>query len=437
MGESVRRFAGFSYSPQGGLQRDGKRIHLGPQARQLLELLLDSDGRVVSKDIIAARLWPDRPASDESIDRCAYLLRKPLREAGGRDLIATAYGRGLSLRTEVEVVDITAEPWRRAEPPPSARLLDLWQTAYELAGNRTREGFERAQAAIAAAADLDPNSAPVWSLSADIAAGRVVRGFLRPARAAEIIGVTAGRALEIAPDFAAALAVLGWARGTLLRRPQEGLALLDRAVAGDPLYGKARWYRCWVLAELGRFPEAIADTDQGLRASPLDQVLLSLQSWLALCAGTAEHSAALARRGLGLRPDAATLHLVVSIVESLAGRHETALDAARRGVLASPGDPFVLSVLSYAQAQAGRLAEAEATLAAATADQEEVCAPASFAAAATLALGHEGEAIALLERARFEGCPWFAFAAHDPRLASLRDVIARIRADSPVVSTRG
>ncbi|MCC3246318.1 winged helix-turn-helix domain-containing protein [Methylocystis sp. WRRC1] len=427
MGESVRRFAGFSYSARGGLQRDGKHIHLGPQARQLLELLLDSNGAVVSRDLIASRLWPDRPASDESIDRCAYLLRKPLREAGGRDLIATSYGRGLSLRAEIEEVDIDAEPWRRAETSPSARILDLWQTAYELAGNRTRDGFERAQAAIAAAAELDPGSAPVWSLAADIAAGRVARGYLRPPQAAAIIEDAAGRALAIAPDFAPALAVLGWARGTLLGRPQEGLTLLDRAVADDPRYGKARWYRCWVLAALDRLADAIADTEEGLRASPLDQVLLSLQAWLTLCAGDREGSVARAGRGLELRPDAATLHLVVSIVASLDGRHEEAIAAARRGVLASPGDPFVLSVLAYAQARAGETAEAEATFAAATTGAD-ARAPRSFAASVALALGREAEAVSLLERGKAEGCPWFAFVAHDPRLAPLRDQIACIRA---------
>jgi DNA-binding winged helix-turn-helix (wHTH) protein len=121
MGSTIWQFGGFIYSNNGGLQRDGRQVHLGPQARQLLELLLESKGGVVSKSAIAARLWPDRPASDDSIDRCAYLLRKPLREAGGADLIATAYGRGLSLRAEVEIVDVEAEPCHRAAYSPSPR----------------------------------------------------------------------------------------------------------------------------------------------------------------------------------------------------------------------------------------------------------------------------------------------------------------------------
>lgn len=436
MGGTIRRFGGFNYSYHGGLQRDGRQIHLGPQARQLLELLLESGGGVVSKSMIAARLWPDRPASDDSIDRCAYLLRKPLRDAGGGDIIATAYGRGLSLRAEVEEVGPETEPASHAEPPPSSRILELWQTAYELAGNRTRDGFARAQAAIAAAAELDPASPPIWALSADIAIGRVLRGFLTPAQAAAMIEDAAGRALALAPDYAPALAALGFGRGLLLRRGAEGLELLDRAVAADPRYGKARVYRCWLRADFDRLDAALADIEEGLRESPLDQALLSLQAWLALCRGNRDLAVELSRRGLALRPDAGTLHLVISIIESLAGRHEAAVIAARRGVASSPGDPFVLTVLAFAEARAGRSAEADETLASAF-GYDGVSPPPSFLAPALLALGRREEAIGLLERARAEGCPWFAFAAYDPRLEPLRAEIARIRASAPGVPAQG
>lgn len=427
MPELIRRFAGFSYSAESGLQRDGEQIQLGPQARQLLELLLESEGGVVSKDAIAARLWPDRPASDDSIDRCAYLLRKPLREAGAGDLIATSYGRGLSLRAQIECLDPETAP-RAVEPTPNARILDLWQTAYELAGNRTREGFERAQIAIDAAAELDPNSAAIGSLAADIAAGRVIRGFLRPAAAAEMIENAAGRALAIAPDFVPALAVLGWARAVLLRRPEDGLALLDRAVALDPRYAKARSYRSWALVGLGQLDAALADAEEGLRASPLDQALLSLRAWETLCAGDVDASLRLAREGFEQRPDAGTLLLVNAIASGMQGRRDEAVAIARRAVTASPGDPFLMCVLASAQAAAGETRQAEETLAAATRD-DSAAAPTAFLAAPVLALGRRDEALALLARGQAEGCPWFSFAAFDPRLAPLRDEIARLKQD--------
>lgn len=422
MGELVKRFSGFTYSVQGGLQRDGKRIHLGPQARQLLEMLLDAPGALVTKSEIAARLWPERAASDDSIDRCAYLLRKPLREAGGEDLIATAYGRGLALRATVDIVDQDVVEPARIASSTEPHILDLWQTAYELAGDRTREGFARAQDAIASAAQLDPGNPSVWSLAADIAAGRVARGFLRPAEAAAMIEDFAGRALGAARDNTAARAVLGWARGALKGELSEGVALLDQAVADDPLYGKARVYRSWLLAAADRLDAGLADCEEGLVNSPHDQALLSLRAWLILCAGDLERARRYARDGLDLRPDAATLHLVMSIAYSLQGFHDQAVSAARRAVASSPDDPLQLTVLAYALARAGRADEAE-TLINRLLEDFELYAPPCFIGAAYFALGKRAQALDAIRRGIAEGCPWSSFVRVDPRLASLRAAI--------------
>lgn len=120
MNEQTWRFAGFTYSPQQGLSYGGDELKLGPQARQLLELLLEAKGGVVTRQEIGARLWKGRPASEESIDRCVYLLRKPLREAGFGDLVSTAYGRGLSLRATVEA---TSQPMPARSRPAAGAVV--------------------------------------------------------------------------------------------------------------------------------------------------------------------------------------------------------------------------------------------------------------------------------------------------------------------------
>ncbi|WP_424363662.1 winged helix-turn-helix domain-containing protein [Methylocystis parvus] len=428
MSGSVWRFAGFEYSPQSGLWRDGAQLHLGPQARQLLELLLESRGGVVSKAEIAARLWPDRPPSDDSIDRCAYLLRKPLREAGYGDLIATAYGRGLSLRATIDFLDPDGVGAPATDRRVDGRTLDLWQTAYELAGKRTRDGYERAHSAIAAAGELDPSSPAVWSLSADIAAGRAIRGHLCPAEAAAMIERDAGRALALAPGFTAALAVLGWAQAALMGRTEDGLALMDRAVGEDPTYSKVRAYRGWVLARLDRLQEAIDDTEAGLRLSPHDQGLLIQRAWLELCMGNIAESVELAHKGLFLRPDGGWLRGVAAIAASLSGDHAAAEEAARQGLELVPEDPALFAVLAAVLARAGRNGEAADMLSAARGDGGGCAAPSLFTAAALLAMDQPEAALGEISRGRDAGCPWFAFAPHDPRLAPLRDEIRRLAA---------
>jgi DNA-binding winged helix-turn-helix (wHTH) protein len=422
----VWRFAGFEYSPHRGLRKNGVQIPVGPQARQLLELLLESQGAVVSKAEIGERLWPGRPPSDDSIDRCAYLLRKPLREAGFGDLIATAYGRGLSLRAKVEAVEEDADVSRPAgDGEADGRILDLWQTAYELAGSLTRDGFARAQSAVIEAGSRNDASPTVWALSANIAATRVSQGYLRPREGASIIERDAGRALKLAADFPAALSVLGWARALLGARLDEGLEMLDRAVARDPFYSKARAHRSWTLARLDRLDEAIEEMDAALQAAPHDRGHLTMRAWLEFFAGDPDKSARLADDGLRLRPDAAGLRTVSAVSASLSGRHAEAEEAAREGLRNVPDDPIALTALAYVLARSERESEAEAALAAAGRDDVEP--PPLFRAAAQLALGRPQEAVETVCRGLEEGCPWGAFAAYDLRLAPLRNEIGAAR----------
>lgn len=423
----VWRFAGFEYSPVKGLWKDGARIPVGPQARQLLELLLQSQGAVVSKAEIGEKLWPGRRVSDDSIDRCAYLLRKPLRDIGSGDLIATAYGRGLSLRAVVETVDPQEDHAAPGSRDLDLRILDIWQAAYELAGSLTRDGFAHAQAAVLAIGDETGPSPAVCSLSANIAASRVAHGYLRPRDGAQIIERDAGRALEQAPDFLPALSVLGWSRAMLDARPNEGIEMLDRAIAQDPFYSKARAHRSWVLVGLARFEEAIDEIEAGLRVAPYDRAHLTMRAWLAFCAGDMDGTARMADDGIRLRPDASVLQTVRALAASVSGRHDEAEASARRCLARAPENPIFRSVLAYVLASAGRPDEAEATL-----DRDGAAdghQPYIFRAAAHLALGQEETARLALRRGLTEGCPWLAFAPFDPRLEPLRDEIDRMRRD--------
>lgn len=423
--EAIRRFAGFQYSSEMGLERDGQPIRLGPQARQLLELLLDARGEIVAKELIAAKLWPGQPVSDDSIDRCAYLLRKPIKALGLPDVVATSYGKGLFLRARVEVVGDGGVAGARSSAA-NTQALDLWQVAYELAGRRTRDGYARAQEAIAAAARLHPESGPVWALAAELYAGRVMRGFLPLREAPPLIEDCASRALRLCPDFPPALAVLGWSRAVLGRRQDEGLALIDRSLTVGAYYSKSCSYRAWALVALDRVGEARADLDAGLRRSPLDQGLLSLRAWVTLCAGETGQAVEQARQGLELRPDAGMLWLILSMASSFAENHEEAVRCARRGLDIVGEDPFYLSVLAYAHAAGGERADARAALNRASA-VEGAAAPPTFFAAPLAALGQTEDAAGFLRVAAQSKCPWFAFAAHDPRFASLRPEIAELK----------
>ena len=69
---SGRRFGPFELNPSTGeLRKKGIRIKLPNQAFQLLLLLMDRPGELVSREEIRLALWPNETA-------CLNLLRLPL-----------------------------------------------------------------------------------------------------------------------------------------------------------------------------------------------------------------------------------------------------------------------------------------------------------------------------------------------------------------------
>ena len=91
-------FAGFRFDPaQQLLLRDGKPVSLTPKTFELLLVLLQSNGRLLSKDELMRKLWPDSFVEDANLTVNISALRKALGDAHdgeGRELIETVPKRG-------------------------------------------------------------------------------------------------------------------------------------------------------------------------------------------------------------------------------------------------------------------------------------------------------------------------------------------------------
>ena len=90
------------------LTRGGKAVRLSGQPLQLLMLLLDEPGRIVTRDEIRARLWPDTTVDfDHSLDVTLNRLRAALGDGGKqRTLVETVprigYRFVADVRAEIE-----------------------------------------------------------------------------------------------------------------------------------------------------------------------------------------------------------------------------------------------------------------------------------------------------------------------------------------------
>ncbi|WP_191908440.1 response regulator [Hypericibacter terrae] len=113
---SVLRFRHYCVLPRARqLLADGRSLEIGSRAFDLLVVLLESRGTLVTKNEIVKRVWPSTLVEDSNLRVQMTALRKVLGRDG--DLIKTVPGRGYMLAAET-----TAEPPASlfCEPPVRA-----------------------------------------------------------------------------------------------------------------------------------------------------------------------------------------------------------------------------------------------------------------------------------------------------------------------------
>ena len=96
MAEGGWHFGEYRFDPADqSLSRGGVPVGLSPKAAAVLECLLERAGRLVSKNELLDRVWPDTAVSDASLKVCIGEIRRALGDAGAAErFIATVHRRG-------------------------------------------------------------------------------------------------------------------------------------------------------------------------------------------------------------------------------------------------------------------------------------------------------------------------------------------------------
>jgi DNA-binding winged helix-turn-helix (wHTH) protein len=91
----------FSFGPfrlipeQQLLVEDGKPVNVGARGLELLRALVENSGKVLSKDELISRIWPDTCVSESNLKVQVAALRRALGEGRrGERYVATVSGRG-------------------------------------------------------------------------------------------------------------------------------------------------------------------------------------------------------------------------------------------------------------------------------------------------------------------------------------------------------
>jgi DNA-binding winged helix-turn-helix (wHTH) protein len=102
---------------------DDRPIKLGGRALDVLLVLIETPGAVISKDVLMARVWPDRIVEENNLHAQIRALRKTF--GADQELIRTVVGRGYQFTGEVRVLSASPNAAFRPAVAPSAPVLPL------------------------------------------------------------------------------------------------------------------------------------------------------------------------------------------------------------------------------------------------------------------------------------------------------------------------
>lgn len=102
-------FGEFLVDPQNRVLRKGEcPIALTPKAFEVLLLLIQHSGEIVSKDDLMQTVWPDSFVEESNLTQTVFMLRKALGETANHRYILTVQGRGYRFAPDVTAVPATA-----------------------------------------------------------------------------------------------------------------------------------------------------------------------------------------------------------------------------------------------------------------------------------------------------------------------------------------
>ena len=106
--EAGTQIGPFSYDAKERILRDtdGVEVPLRTQSLNVLHVLAERQGRIVSKEEIAATVWNGLAVTDDSLVQCIRDIRRALNDAEKR-IVETKVGRGYLLQASAEKVSKT------------------------------------------------------------------------------------------------------------------------------------------------------------------------------------------------------------------------------------------------------------------------------------------------------------------------------------------
>ncbi len=139
------------------LYRGGEQVMLTPKAVETLVALVESEGKVVSKDELMQRIWADTIVEESNLAQYLHVLRKTLGETSdGKPYIETLKRRGYRFNGKVRVIRNENGPPASVEDADDGRAKEPSKVADLISPHTGQRNNVRAFTNVAAARQTNP-----------------------------------------------------------------------------------------------------------------------------------------------------------------------------------------------------------------------------------------------------------------------------------------
>ena len=334
--------------PSRELRKRGKRLRLPQQPLHALALLVNAEGRVVTREELRRALWQSGTFVDfdRAINKAVNQLRQLLGDNAERPrFIQTVPKSGYRF-----VAPVARGPLRPTQNPQVSESL---LKARHFWNQRTGEGVARSVEYFRQVIEQDPTCADAWAGLAQSRATLGVLGLQPPHEAFRSARAAAERALALNDAVAGAHIAIGdvcrffewdW------RAAEESYR---RAIALVPEHAAAHQFYAMLLSILARHEEALAEIEVARQCDPLSVPVNATISYVWFEARQPDRAVAAALRALELDAHAPLTHMLLGRGYLLVGEPRKATASLTTAVRLSPQGPIAKANLGYAYARTG------------------------------------------------------------------------------------
>jgi DNA-binding winged helix-turn-helix (wHTH) protein/tetratricopeptide (TPR) repeat protein len=413
----LRRFGEFSVDlDRGMLFRGDDEVHLRPKAFQVLTILLDNHGRLVTKAALHDAVWKRVVVTDDSLAHCIADIRRALADSGfemiktvprrgyifdhGVSRVTTpdaespeerhrsAYRLGAVVAALVAAIMLVIGAGRSGEIAETGAGEDSRAVAAVAGADRSsadidarndhekgrfffkRRGFgdlQRAEDCFRSALERDPEFAGAWIALAGVYSVRFSEGEIGREEALALLGDATRHAITLAPDSAEAHVRRAFYY-SLAGDPLLARQYVETAITLDPNDVLVLGMSAGVLAHRSRFDEAVELQRRAIQGDPTSALQHHNLVWYLLAAGRVAEAAAAAEQYHALKPRGLDEEgKLLADVKILQGNYEQALLMARN-MADGPTRDRNLAMIHH---ELGQIAEADAALQRLLASEDE------------------------------------------------------------------